>query len=240
MNLAQRFRSLHFGAPLLFLPNIWDVAGARLLEELGYPAVATASAAVSRSLGYEDGEKIPFDQLCWLLERIASSVKIPVTADIESGFAPDPEGLQRNIRRVIDTGVVGINFEDTDVRTGQLIPLETQVTRISAVREAAGEKLYINARVDSFLRLKTDQREDALRRAAAYLEAGADGIYPIGVRDMGVIKTLVEGIPAPINIGGVLDLKALEALGVARVSTGPGFHQKTLEAMRALAGSWKA
>lgn len=242
MEKTERFRALHFGGRLLLLPNIWDVAGARLLEELGYPAVATASNAVSRSFGYEDGEKVPFEQVCWLLERIASSVSVPVTADIESGYAPDPEGLQRNIRRLLDTGIVGINFEDTDIETGQLIPMDVQVTRIRAVREAAGSALYINARVDTFLRLKTGQLQEALQRAAAYLEAGADGIYPIGVKDMDAIKALVKGIPAPINIGGqpgMLDVKELEAAGVARLSTGPGFQLRTLEAMRSLAGSWK-
>jgi 2-methylisocitrate lyase-like PEP mutase family enzyme len=236
MSPAQHFRSLHFGAPLLFLPNIWDVAGARLVEEQGYPAVATASAAVSRSLGFEDGENVPFERLCWLLERIAGSVKVPVTADIESGYAPDPKGLQRNIRSVLDTGVVGINFEDTDVATGHLIPLEVQVERIRAVREAAGDRLYINARVDAFARLQTGQLEETLRRADAYLNAGADGIFPIAVTDMTTVAALVKGIPAPVNIGfqPAFDLKTLEAAGVARVSMGPRFQSITLEAMKGI------
>jgi 2-methylisocitrate lyase-like PEP mutase family enzyme len=237
---ARAFKALHSSGKLLFLPNIWDVAGARLLEELSFPAVATASAAVSRSLGYEDGEHIPFDKLCWLLERIVQNVQIPVTADIEAGFAADLPRLKENIGLVLDCGIVGINFEDTIPRTQQLYPIDVQVSRLRAVREAAdtyGIPLYINARVDVFVRLSAQppetQLQEALARAGAYRSAGADGIYPIGVKNQETIKALVKGIAAPINIGsGGQDLKALAAMGVARVSMGPGFQTMTLKAMK--------
>ena len=241
MDLAQRFRALHLQSPLLLLPNIWDVAGARLLEELGYPAVATASAAVARSLGYEDGENVPFEQVCWLLARITASVTVPVTADIEAGYARDPQGLRQNIHRLLDTGIVGINIEDTDPRTDALLPIGDQAARIRVIRETAAAKgiaLFINARTDTYFRLQTGQREEALRRAHAYLDAGADGIYPIGAKTMEDIRALVTGIPAPVNIlaqPGVLDLRELEAAGVARVSMGPKFQTSVLEKMKELA-----
>lgn len=252
---ARAFKALHSrppesrqpGGQLLFLPNIWDVAGARLLEDLGFPAAATASAAVSRSLGYEDGENIPFDKLCWLLERIAGSVGIPVTADIEAGFAADLKDLKSNIARVLDCGVVGINFEDTVPRTQQLYPIDVQVLRLRAVREAAvayGIPMYLNARVDVFVRLSAQspeaQLQETLARAGAYLSAGADGIYPIGVRNEETIRALVKGIAAPVNIGySGQDLKALETMGVARVSMGPGFQTMTLKAMKEKAAELK-
>jgi len=237
---SKRFHDLHHGDRLLLLPNIWDVAGARLLEELGYPAVATASAAVSRSLGYEDGEKVPFDQVCFLLTRIAASVSVPVTADIEAGYARDEAGLLENILRLTDTGIVGINFEDTDPVSGQLVPISIQAARIAVIRKAA-PALYINARTDTFFRMDTGQLEEALLRARAYLEAGASGIYPIGAKEPADIRALVTGIAAPVNIMGrpeLTFLAQLQSFGVARVSMGPQFQQYALNAIREKAAGW--
>jgi 2-methylisocitrate lyase-like PEP mutase family enzyme len=233
-DLAKRFHDLHHGDRLLLLPNIWDAAGARILEELGYPAVATASAAVSRGLGYEDGEKVPFEQVCWLLDRICASVSVPVTADIEAGYARDEAGLRDNILWLVDTGIVGINFEDTDPSTGKLVPVAVQAARIAVIRRAA-PSLFINARTDTFFRMTSGSLEEALLRASAYLDAGASGIYPIGAKEPADIRVLVAGIAAPVNILGGPDpayLAELQALGVARVSMGPRFQAVVLEALR--------
>ena len=237
---AKRFHDLHHGDHLLLLPNIWDAAGARLLEELGYPAVATASAAIARSLGYEDGEKVPFEQVCWLLDRICASVSVPVTADIEAGYARDEAGLRDNILWLADTGIVGINFEDTDPSTGQLVPIAVQTARIAVIRRAA-PWLYINARTDTFFRMASGALEEALLRARAYLEAGASGIYPIGAKEPADIRALVTGIAAPVNIMGRLEanfLSVLQALGVARVSMGPQFQTYGLNVLRQKAAEY--
>ena len=121
---AQQFLQLHHSGKMLVLPNIWDPLGALLLEELEYPAVATASASVAYSNGFNDGENIPFIQLIDLLKRIVESVDIPVTADIESGYAGNDADLQENIKKLLATGIVGINIEDTDKATNELFPLE--------------------------------------------------------------------------------------------------------------------
>ena len=120
------FRDLHHNGKLLILPNIWEVSGAAMLEDIGYPAVATSSSAVAWSNGYDDGQKLPFNDLLHILRRIVSSVNIPVTADVESGYAKDKATLRENIKKLIDTGIAGINFEDSYHDEQKLIPIEEQ------------------------------------------------------------------------------------------------------------------
>ncbi|HTJ11543.1 MAG TPA: isocitrate lyase/phosphoenolpyruvate mutase family protein [Dinghuibacter sp.] len=235
MNHFQRFNALHRSGKLLLLPNIWDAAGARMLEALGYPAVATASFAVARAHGYEDGEKIPFDKVCWLVSRIVASVGVPVTADIEAGYARTLDGLRQNIRMLVDTGASGINFEDSDPASQSLLSIEDQTARIRAIRAEAPE-LYINARVDVYVRPCDNPLSEALSRARAYLEAGASGIFPVGAVPLSDVGALVAGIAGPVNISlGAHDLRELERLGVARVSMGPGFQTRALDAMKNIA-----
>jgi len=123
---AKRFRELHHSGRLLILPNIWDPLGALLLENLGFHAIATASASIAFSNGYDDGENIPFNTLLTLLRRITGGVNIPVSADVESGFATDEVTLKKNVRQLIETGIVGINIEDTDKKTNSLLPCDVQ------------------------------------------------------------------------------------------------------------------
>src|SRR5882757_7282973 len=130
---AKLFNKLHHSDDLLVLPNIWDCLGAILLESVGYPAIATASASVSFSNGYNDGEHIPFNELLGILKKITANVNVPVTADIESGFAEKEDQLKENIRQLIQTGIAGINFEDTDKKTNALYPVEIQSQRIKAI-----------------------------------------------------------------------------------------------------------
>lgn len=239
MNHFQRFDALHRSGKLLLLPNIWDAAGARMLEELGYPAVATASFAVARAHGYEDGENIPFDKVCWLVSRIVASVGVPVTADIEAGYARTLDGLRQNIRMLVDTGASGINVEDSDPASRALLSIEDQAARIRAIRAEAPE-LYINARVDVYLRPCDNPLEEALSRARAYLEAGASGIFPVGAVPLSDVGALIAGIAGPVNISlGAHDLRELERLGVARVSMGPGFQTRALDAMKHIATELK-
>jgi 2-methylisocitrate lyase-like PEP mutase family enzyme len=151
---AEALLSLHMDGGLLVLPNIWDPIGARVLEAKGYPAVATASAAVSASLGYEDGEKISRTTLIDLLGRIARSVDVPVTADIETGYGESLSELELTALQVIESGVVGVNIEDSLEKGAGLRAIEEQCQRISTLRQIAnrqGVRLVINARVDSFV-----------------------------------------------------------------------------------------
>ena len=228
---AEILLSLHTGGGLLVLPNIWDPIGARILAAKGYPAVATASAAVSASLGYQDGEKINRSTLIDLLGRIARSVDVPVTADIETGYGESLSELELTAQQVIESGVVGVNIEDGLEEGGGLRSVAEQCRRISTLRQIAdrrGVHLVINARVDSFISpsFEDGQRamEEAVMRARAYAAAGADCIYPIGPGDEATVRVLRERIESPINILGsptAAPLPLLREIGIDRVSFGP-------------------
>ena len=240
---AARFHALHQPGKMLILPNIWDPLGALLLQDTGFPAIATASAAIAYTQGYHDGEKISFEETLAILARIAGAVNIPVTADFESGFAETEDQLYRNTLRLLETGIVGINLEDTDRKTGQLYSIEAQCLRIKAVRAAASEKnvnLFINARTDVLIHKKNedgDQIRMIVERGAAYKEAGADGFYPILITKKEEIERVVKlGIPVNIlAVPGIPALNELSAMGVARVSLGPSFLKTAIRAMRHLA-----
>lgn len=251
-NLTQQakallFYELHHNGRMLILPNIWDPLGALLLESIGYPAIATASAAIAYTNGYDDGEQMPFDSVLERLNAITHCVNLPVTADIESGYATTNSRLRENIKSLIDTGIVGINFEDSDKQSGLLIPVNIQSERINLVREVANEsgiRLFINARTDVYIK-GTDFDDygkllETIKRGRAYIDAGADCIFPIAVKQINHIRELTSNIAAPINIlaiPGVPDFKKLNDLGVARVSLGPGFLKIAVSALKNFAES---
>jgi len=243
---AEKFHELHHSGKMLILPNIWDALGALLLESLGYPAIATASASIAFSNGYNDGEIIPFNDLLMLLRRITTSVDLPVTADIERGYADTDIQLEENIKLLIDAGIVGINIEDTDSKTNTLQSIEYQCNKIRLIKDVAGKMgipLFINARTDVYLREKifttpVAQFEEVIKRGLAYKDAGADCFYPIALQQEADIKELIVRLKLPINIitiPGIPGLKTLSDLGVARVSLGPSFFKIAIRAMKDLA-----
>src|SRR5881394_3350057 len=202
---------MHVEQPILVLPNAWDVASAKALAKLpGCRALATTSAAVARSLGWEDGERAPVSEMIEAARRIAAAVDVPVTADLERGYG-DPVGTAR---AAWEAGLVGINVEDS-TRDG-LVPLDEQVDVIRAIRAAVPE-LVINARVDVFLGIGRGDVDEAVERANAYLEAGADCSYPI-LAPNDSIPALVHRIAGPVNVlvqKGLPSRAELEELGVA-------------------------
>lgn len=236
---AEKFLSLHKSDEMLLLPNIWDPIGARILEAKGFPAVATASAAISASLGYKDGEKIKFSSHLEIIKRIAASVEVPVTADIESGYAKDISTLKENINLLLEAGVIGINLEDNTGKEGTLRSIEEQCKRISVVREAAERKgipLVINARTDVFLskenKPKAELISEAIKRAEAFMKSGGDCFYPVGILDLETVKILRKEIKSPINILGSaksVPLKTLREIGINRVSFGPFIYRSILK-----------
>ena len=209
---AERFKKLHHGSEILVLPNIWDPLGAALLESLGYTAIATASASVALTNGYEDGERIPFDEVVPRLKNIARSVYLPLTADIESGYARSNGELESNIEKLISIGVVGINLEDHDKQSDALFTLEAQCKRIQVVRKVADRMdvpLFINARTDVYLRGKgfntsEEKLNETLRRGKAYLDAGADGLFPPAMKDKDQLAKLVSALSCPVNVIAML------------------------------------
>jgi 2-methylisocitrate lyase-like PEP mutase family enzyme len=242
---ASLFYQLHHNGSMLVLPNIWDPLGALLLQSIGYPAVATASAAIAYSDGYDDGEQIPFDEVLKRLSRIAGRVNVPVTADIESGYADTKDGLRENIKKLIDTGIVGVNIEDGDKQTGLLLPVDIQSERIHLVRavaDEAGIRLFINARTDVYIKGKDydddGKLSETIKRGKTYIDAGADCIFPIAVKQIDHIRELTSNLEIPVNIlaiPGVPGLKVLNESGVARVSLGPGFQKIAVRAMKNIA-----
>jgi len=214
---ADAFRRMHLGPPLLVLPNAWDVASAKAFAAIkGCRALATTSSAVARALGHEDGERAPAAEMVEASRRIAASVELPVTADLERGYG-DPVGTAR---AAWDAGLVGINFEDST--RGGLVPVEEQLDAIREIRAAVPE-LVLNARVDVFLRIGGDV-DEAVTRANAYLGAGADCAYPILCPPVS-IPELARRIEGPMNViagDGVPAPNDLQELGVARMTWGGG------------------
>ncbi len=224
---AETLRALHVPGTPLIVPNAWDAESARMVQEAGFPAVATSSFATATVLGYGDGEQVPVDDVLAAVAHITRAVDIPVTVDFERGYGLDPAEL---VKRFLDTGAAGLNLEDSDPRTGSMIEAGEQADFLAAVRAAAqavGSDLVINARTDSFLRgagSAADQLEASVERGNRYLEAGADCVYPIGTGDPEVIRSLTERIDGPVNVAsgaGERPVADFAALGVARVSFGP-------------------
>jgi 2-methylisocitrate lyase-like PEP mutase family enzyme len=223
-------RSLHVPGEPLVLPNAWDAASARAVVAAGFPVVATTSGGVAAALGYEDHEGAPGDEMLAAAARIARSVDVPVTVDAEAGYGLEPAELVAALERA---GAAGCNLEETDHAAGTLRDPREHAAWLREVREA-GYGLVINARIDVFLG-GGEQRElvpDALRRAHAYAEAGADCVFPILLSEPDALAAFMAEAPGPVNVLAtprVPSLHQLAELGVARVSYGSLLHRQSLE-----------
>jgi 2-methylisocitrate lyase-like PEP mutase family enzyme len=247
---AEAFRAMHHGAKILLLPNAWDVASARVFEEAGFGAIASTSAGVAFSLGYPDGQKISREEMLGVVARIAAALKVPVTADVESGYGRRPEDAAKTAKGVIEAGAVGMNLED--VRGEKEHPLEElalQLEKIAAVREAAraaSVPIVLNARTDVYLLQvgpESGRYDAALQRLAAFRDAGADCVFVPGLRDQETIGRIVGDLQCPVNIlagPGSPTVPELEELGVARVSVGSGAMRATLGLVQRLAQELKS
>jgi 2-methylisocitrate lyase-like PEP mutase family enzyme len=230
--LAEAFRAMHRAPPLLLLPNAWDPMSARQFEAAGFPAIATTSGGVAWDLGFADGEKAPWREIVAATERIVRAVRVPVTADIEAGYGETPEQVSTSIGEILATGVAGFNLEDGTPKPDIPIrSIEDAVARIRAARqacEAAGVPAVINGRTDLYLKNVGDPAwrfDETVRRAKAYVAAGADCIYPFGFIDMDTIARLAKAIAAPINFvarAGTPPAAELERIGVTRVTIASG------------------
>ena len=233
-------RALHVPHLPLVLPNAWDVASARAVDVAGFPVVATTSAGVAASLGYEDGEDAPAAEMFAAAARIARSVNLPVTVDAEAGYGLAPDDLVDALRVA---GAAGCNLEDTDHATGRLADAGQHAEWLRAVRAAADDRDYrlvINARADVFIGQEQQTRpellDEAIGRARLYRAAGADCVYPILLHDAGVIRAFVEAADAPVNILAIPaapSIAELTELGVARISYGSLIHRRTMQDLTA-------
>lgn len=252
VELARQFKGLHVKGDPLILFNIWDAGSAKTVQSAGAKAIATGSWGVAAAHGYEDGENLPLDDVLANLKRIVTGVELPVTLDFEAGYARGTGDVRRNITKVIEAGAVGVNFEDQIIRGEGLYSIEEQRRRIRAVREAGDAvsvPLFINGRTDIFLKTDPAKHEvaldEAVLRAKAYAESGADGFFVPGLKNAKYIQQLCAASPIPVNIMVMTytpSTAELAELGVARVSYGAGPYRQVM-AMLQNAGekalSWK-
>lgn len=226
MNDYEKFLDLHRQVKPLVIANAWNVKSAQLIEKNGYDAIATSSGAIADSLGYPDGEKIPFTELLYMLERIKSCTGIPLSVDLERGYASDLNDLNTNIQKLIDIGVAGINLEDTQ---GEDVYLK-KLSSIKNYLERTKQQLFINARTDVFLLKLPSPLETTLRRAKLYQDAGADGLFVTGVQDPDIIKEITAATSLPVNVVGVPKLASIQTLaecGIKRISMAVFLYRAT-------------
>jgi 2-methylisocitrate lyase-like PEP mutase family enzyme len=245
--LEQRcdlLRSLHVPGTPLVLANAWDVPSAKAVVAAGFPAVATSSGAVAATLGYEDHEGAPADEMLAAAARIARSVDVPVTVDAEAGYRLNPDDLVDALQRA---GAAGCNLEDTDHSSGRLVDTARHAERLGAVRKAAADRNYglvINARVDVFLADRGAKRQSelvdqAVARARSYRAAGVDCVYPIFLSDEDAITAFIQAVEAPVNILALPEAPSVDRLaelGVARISYGSLIHHRSMDDLARLLG----
>ena len=226
----DKFHQLHHRSKPLLIANAWNVKSALVIENAGYDAMATSSGAIADSLGYKDGEVIPFNELLYIIKRIKSCTSIPLSVDLERGYAKDLETLEENIQQIIDLGVAGINIEDAEGEE----PYLEKLTGIKNYLEKTGQQLFINARTDVFLLKLPAPLETTLKRAKRYQDAGADGLFVTGVQDTNMITEICSATSLPVNVVGVSKLSSINTLaecGVRRISMAGLLYKATYTTM---------
>ena len=227
---AKRFAELHVKGKPLLLYNAWDAGSAKSILDAGAQAIATSSWAIAEAHGYRDGEIIPINLVEKIVSRIVATIDAPVSVDFEGGYSEDDSELDQNVSRLLEIGVIGINFEDRIVRGEGLYKIDRQARRIAAIRGAAKQKgveLFINARTDLFIGQKGNPALSvgvALDRAKTYAGAGASGFFIPGLRDDTLIGQICEAVELPVNVmimDGIPPVDRLRKLGVSRISYGP-------------------
>ena len=231
------FRNLHHTDALFVLPNVWDAKSARLFQENGFPAVATSSAAVADSLGYPDGEGMPFFDYLFVITRILAAVDIPLSVDLEMGYAKTDGQIYQNVRQLVDLGVVGINLEDSSIDGSGRVLKDAGVFAgtVAHIRRRLSEEkleLFINVRCDTYLLDVEGKRRETDRRVKLYEAAGADGIFLPCISDKDDITEAVNNTKLPLNVmcvPGLPGFETLNQLGVKRASMGPFLFGKVYE-----------
>jgi 2-methylisocitrate lyase-like PEP mutase family enzyme len=237
----ETFAALHVPGDPVILYNIWDVGSALAVVRAGAKALATGSHPVADAHGWPDGQNVPIDFALANAKRIIAAIDLPLTVDFEGAYSDDPGEGAANVVRLAETGAVGCNFEDQVIGGEGLHPLAAQVRRISAIRSAAGDQFYINARTDLFL--KTQTFDDALidqvvERGKAFADAGASGFFVPRLSDPAQIERVVREVPLPLNViafPGAPDKKVWADAGVARISHGPFPHRALMATFEEMA-----
>ncbi|KAF7771172.1 hypothetical protein PCIT_a4224 [Pseudoalteromonas citrea] len=235
--LFNTFRALHTTSTPLLLANVWDVPSAKISQKNGFKAIGTSSAALANTLGYKDGENVPFSDVLFMIEKIASAVSVPLTVDIEAGYSEDPEVTFEHIKSLVKLGVVGINIEDSKVigDTRSLANAEEFACFLSAIKARLSKEnidVFINVRTDTFLLEVKDPVTETKNRITHYQAAGADGIFIPCITNTNHIEAAVNHTHLPVNVmcmPGLTNFNELTELGVKRISMGDFVHTKQLE-----------
>jgi 2-methylisocitrate lyase-like PEP mutase family enzyme len=238
MTTFETFRQLHYNETPLLIGNVWDVTSAKVFERCGYRAIATSSAAVARSWGYEDGENIPFDLLLKVVERIISNTNIPFSVDMEGGYSRDISKIIQNIEKLYELGVVGINIEDSvkgeKPYMQSINNFQKIISSITNHLEQKNIKMFVNARTDAFVRKLPSPITETLKRIKVYEDAGANGIFVPLISDKKEIKEVVSATMLPVNVFSTPQLptfKELTELGVKRISMASSAHGATAKSL---------
>jgi len=236
----MNFKEMHYQAAPLLICNVWDAASARAAEGAGFSAIATSSYAIAGMLGYRDGEELTFDELYYIVRRIAAVTKLPFSVDIEAGYSRDAGGVIANIGRLAELGVVGVNIEDSRVDGSRgLVEAEAFAQTITAVKAClakAGRDIFLNVRTDPFLLGHDNAREETIRRGQLYAQAGADGLFAPCIVKPEDIEAVVGAVRLPLNVLSLPQLpafNALQALGVKRISMGNALFDRQQELLKA-------
>ncbi|SDJ06611.1 isocitrate lyase/PEP mutase family protein [Alteribacillus bidgolensis] len=241
-NKVKNFHELHYRSSTFVLPNAWDVISAKMFEESGFKAIGTTSAGIAASLGYTDGQNMPLNQMIETIERIAKSVNVPVTADIEAGYGQTVNEVLETVKKVIEAGAVGINLEDgTGNSIHPIYDISLQKEKIAAIRkmsDSINASLFINARTDMYWLNIGDPSlrfHETVKRAESYQEAGADCIFVPGLSDQKIIQCLRNAISCPINLLVNVEtpsLMKLSEIGIERLSCGSAPFRTTVTLLK--------
>jgi 2-methylisocitrate lyase-like PEP mutase family enzyme len=244
MNHFESFKQLHHNPTPLLLGNIWDLSSARILEASGYKAIGVSSSALSNSLGFDDGENLPFETLLQFTKKVAQAVQIPLSIDMEAGYSRSIAGIIENIDKLHDAGAVGINLEDTIPGTTREFRPAVEFRHVlSAVSEHIARnnlQIFLNVRTDGFLLNLPEALDETLTRVELYENSGADGIFVPCITRRDEIKAVVSATKLPVNVmcvPGLPDFDELGSLGIRRISMGPFLFNKANRAFEKLAAA---
>lgn len=234
-NKFDIFLELHHQGEPLLIGNVWNVQSARLFEEKGYKAIATSSAAIAETLGYPDGEQMPFDEYMLVIKRIAKCTKIPFSVDLEAGYGSSPEDIVRNIANLAKLDVTGINIEDSVVNHGErtlidATAFQSKLVEICRLLKDEPIRIFINVRIDTFLLRLNEPMVETRRRIRLYSDTGVHGIFLPCIENEKDIKESVAVSPLPLNVMCMPDLpdfQTLNRLGVKRISSGSFLNMAT-------------